>query len=131
MKQCGDCLSFKYHMTLAEWLGGWMISNTGKVVYVLLYKKCLTFTHVCIHNIIFASEFLYYSLPVIHAFLPEPFFTPYTLLVATLHILLSTSISHPDLRRATRYLIFNFSFEPQYLNLPKCTTVSDRNSTIK
>ena len=37
-------------MTLAEWSGGWMISNTGKVVYyVLLYNKCLTFMHVCIH----------------------------------------------------------------------------------
>lgn len=92
-------------MTLAEWLGGWMISNSGKVV--LMYKKCfelLMCGFVCTLASEYRSWLLYYSLPVIHGVLPEPFFTHYTLLVAALHILLSTSISQSNLRRATRYL---------------------------
>lgn len=59
----------------------------------------------CIHV---ASEhrswLLYFSLPVLHGLLPEPFYTHYTLLVAAMHILLSTSISPSALGRAKKYL---------------------------
>lgn len=51
-----------------------------------------------------ASEYrswvLYFSLPVLNGLLPEPYYTHYTLLVAAVHTLLSSSITQSALRRA-------------------------------
>ena len=68
-----------------------------------MYTKC---SH--IRYTFSASEYrswaLYYSLPVLHGILTEPYYTHYCLLVAALHILLSSSISGTDLQRARAYL---------------------------
>lgn len=58
--------------------------------------------------ILLASEhrswLLYFSLPVLHGLLQEPYFTHDTLFVAAIHMLLSAKLTHSNLRRASCYL---------------------------
>ena len=48
----------------------------------------------------FRSWLLYYSLPVLHEILPNPYFAHYALLVAAMHIYLGDSITQSDFRWA-------------------------------
>ena len=48
----------------------------------------------------FRSWLLYYSLPVLHEVLPDPYFTHYALLVAAMHVFLGDTISQNDFRWA-------------------------------
>lgn len=52
----------------------------------------------------YRSWVLYFSLPVLHGKLEEPYFSHYALLVAAMHILLSQSIPKRSLVKADRYL---------------------------
>ena len=51
----------------------------------------------------FRSWLLYYSLPVLHGILPDPYFTHYLLLVAAMHLLLSDVITDVMLHKAQQY----------------------------
>lgn len=55
----------------------------------------------------FKSFMLYCSIPVLFGLLPEPYFNHYILLVDSIFVLLGTSITQSDLRRA-RYMIAQF-----------------------
>ena len=73
------------------------------------FYECMCNTHLMglsFHSS--ASEYrswvLYFSLPVLHGILPDPFFSHYSLLVAATHILLGESISQSALRCAEQYL---------------------------
>ena len=107
MKQCSDRLSlirvphdFSRMVRGLDDLKHWKGSICIAIQEMFNFYACL-YTYLALE---FHSWLLYYSLPVIHGVLPESLFTHYTLLVAALHILLSMSISHSDLRRATCYL---------------------------
>ena len=52
----------------------------------------------------YRSWVLYFSLPVLHGKLEEPYFSHYALLVVAMHILLSQSIPKRSLVKADRYL---------------------------
>lgn len=50
------------------------------------------------------SWLLYYSLPVLYSILPLPYFKHYSLLVGSVHILMSDHISLNDLEVSKRWL---------------------------
>ena len=47
---------------------------------------------------------LYYSIPVLHGILEDPYFTHYCLLVAAMHLMLGSSVSEKDIKQAESYL---------------------------
>ena len=61
---------------------------------------------------------LYFSLPVLHGILPEPYISHFSLLVAALQLLSSSTITQSDMKYAT-YCIATFvdQFSDLYGNL--------------
>ena len=60
----------------------------------------INFIHMQTHEACeFTSWLLYYSLPVLHGILPDPYFTHYSLVVAAVHLLLSDTITEVMLNK--------------------------------
>ena len=99
---------------------------------------CKHFLHVAKNSLLHKSMFLsstaseyrswmlYFSLPVLHDILPDPYFTHYSLLVAAMHIMLGKTISTQRLKIGEEYLRrFYEMFSSLYgKRIRNCTTAT-------
>ena len=85
------------HQDLAYWKGIVGI----RIFVIIIHHAYLLYLHVASE---FRSWLLYYSLPVLHRILPDPYFTHYSLLVAAMHLLLSDVVTDAMLHKSEQYL---------------------------
>ena len=73
-----------------------MLTSTGSLVCGLMLNYYYCYTASEMRNWI-----LYFSLPVLHGILPEPYISHFSLLVAALQLLSSVSVTQDGLKYAT------------------------------